>query len=314
VAGWHVVPSDFCRRRNARTRLTKVRGAGCRANSLLRERSTVLGHPQNRRRNLDLRRSFFEICAAKVSRAQGRVTDPRRVHKHTCDSSHPARMRTLDGLCRTTNIRKHLMLKPSPKPRPSLKADQGKSLARYHRGEEAIRSVMRCRAHTRFLCCCERRHLRHCLFVLRLFGSNMVEIILRDRGFSGVARRCSSLELKVGSVSVPRGTRPKLTRISISPKVRSLVSGSLRKWLIGKLLHPLQDDSACSRHQQDISLPEVTPDECQCCKNGPEEGLRIVSYCNKRPSRTLTVLPLRFQSPGDMNFGWRIPPKMMLPK
>jgi hypothetical protein len=132
-----VVPSDFCRRRNAPTKLTKVRGAGCRANSLLRERSTVLGHPQNCRRNLDLKRSFFDICAAKVSRAQGRVTGPRRVHKHTCDSSHPARMRTLDGLCRTTNIRKHLMLKPSPKPRPSLKADQGKSLARYHRGEEA---------------------------------------------------------------------------------------------------------------------------------------------------------------------------------
>jgi hypothetical protein len=66
--------------------------------------------------HLDLKRSFFDICAAKVSRTQRRVTGPRS----TRDSSHPSRMRTLaDGLCRSINIRKHLTLKPSPKPHSS---------------------------------------------------------------------------------------------------------------------------------------------------------------------------------------------------
>jgi hypothetical protein len=129
---------------------------------------------------------------------------------------------------------------------------------------------------------------------------SQIDLFFPNGRFCGIAGRNTPLELDGQSASAPSALRPILTRISISPNVRSLVSGYRAE---NTSQHSAT--KVASRFCSMVShQTEVAPDQRQSRKNSPEERLQCVRWCHgSAVVQVLTVLPLRFQSPGDMNLG-----------
>lgn len=146
---------------------------------------------------------------------------------------------------------------------------------------------------------------------LRLSGVlSQIDLFFRNGRLCGIAGRNTPLELCGQSASAPSAMRPDLTRISISPNVRSLVSGYRMT-----VLRQYNTSNVTVGFLMDSYQTEVAPDQRQGCKNSPEKCLQCFRQCCvPTVIQTLTVFPFRFQSPGDMNLGCKIPPKMILPK